>query len=127
MKNNDVLDSESTIESVATMTDDKQTNFMLQKMISDYLKKLELPPMEQILKKSNQVEEPGILTETHIKLLQCMVKDFYKATGRSIEVTAKQKGITLKEGTLSTLEQECVDTLLADYCKSIKQLLDETN
>ena len=124
--NNSVLNSDKTIESIATMTDDKQTNYMLQRMISDYLAKLELPSMEEILKKNNEVEEPGVLTETHIKLLQCMVKDYYKASGGSIEISAKQKGITLKEGTLSKLEEECVDKLLADYCKTRKSLLDDT-
>ncbi len=127
MENTDVLNSEETIESIGTMSDDKQANYMLQRMISDYLNKLELPSMEEILKKQNQVEEPGVLTETHIKLLQCMVKDFYKASGGSIEISAKQKGITLKEGTLSTIEKECIDKLLTDYCKSIKNLLDEMN
>jgi hypothetical protein len=122
--NNSVLNSDKTIESIATMTDDKQTNYMLQRMISDYLAKLQLPSMEEILKKTNQVEEPGVLTETHIKLLQCMVKDYYKVSGGSIEISAKQKGITLKEGTLSKLEEECVDKLLADYCRTIKNLLD---
>ena len=125
--NNDILNSDKTIESIATMTDDKQTNYMLQRMISDYLANLKLPSMEEILKKTNEVEEPGVLTETHIKLLQCMVKDYYKASGGSIEISAKQKGITLKEGTLSKLEEECVDKLLADYCKTIKSLLDDTN
>ena len=70
MENTDVLNSEETIESIGTMSDDKQANYMLQRMISDYLNKLELPSMEEILKKQNQVEEPGVLTETHIKLLQ---------------------------------------------------------
>lgn len=124
MDNKSVLNSDKTIESIATMTDDKQTNYMLQRMISDYLQKLELPSMEEILKKDGDNEIPGVLTDTHIKLLQCMVKDYYKASGGSIEISAKQKGITLKEGTLSVLEQECIDKLLADYCKSVKTLLD---
>ena len=122
--NNSVLNSDKAIESIASMTDEKQTNYMLQRMISDYLEKLELPPMEEILKKENKVEEPGVLTETHIKFLQCMIKDYYKAIGGSIEISAKQNGITLKEGTLSSLETECLDKLLADYCKSVKNLLD---
>lgn len=126
MDKNSVLNSDKTIESIATMNDDKQANYMLQRMISDYLAKFNLPTMEEILKKTNEVEEPGVLTETHIKLLQCMVKDYYKTTGGSIEISAKQKGITLVEGKLSELEQETVDKLLADYCKSIKNLLDET-
>lgn len=120
-----VLDSEETIETVATMSDEKQTNYMLQRMISDYLAKLELPSIDVILKKKNQVEEPGVLTESHILLLQCMIKDYYKASGGSIEISAKQRGIKLQEGTLSEIEKECLDKLLADYCKSIKNLLDE--
>lgn len=127
MDTNSVLDSEKTIESIATMTDEKQTNYMLQRMISDYLTKLNLPSIDVILKKKNQVEEPGVLTESHILLLQCMIKDYYKASGGSIEISAKQRGIKLKEGTLSTLEKECLDKLLADYCKSIKNLLDKVN
>lgn len=126
MDKNSVLNSDKTIESIATMTDDKQANYMLQRMISDYLAKFNLPTMEEILKKTNEVEEPGVLTETHIKLLQCMVKDYYKMSGGSIEITAKQKGVTLVEGKLSKLEQETVDKLLADYCKSVKNLLDKT-
>ena len=120
-----VLDSEETIETVATMSDEKQTNYMLQRMISDYLAKLELPSIDVILKKKDQVEEPGVLTESHILLLQCMIKDYYKASGGSIEISAKQRGIKLQEGTLSEIEKECLDKLLADYCKSIKNLLDD--
>lgn len=122
-----VLDSEETIENVATMTDEKQTNYMLQRMINDYLSKLELPSIDVILKKKNQVEEPGVLTESHILLLQCMIKDYYKASGGSIEISAKQRGIKLQEGTLSELEKECLDKLLADYCKSVKNLLDKAS
>lgn len=120
-----VLDSEETIETVATMSDEKQTNYMLQRMISDYLAKLELPSIDVILKKKGQVEAPGVLTESHILLLQCMIKDYYKASGGSIEISAKQRGIKLQEGTLSEIEKECLDKLLADYCKSIKNLLDD--
>lgn len=127
MENNDVLNSETTIESIDTMSDDKKANYMLQRMISDYLSKLELPSMEEILKKQNQVEEPGILTDTHIKLLQCMVKDFYQASGSSVEIVAREKGITLKEGILSSIEKECIDNLLTDYCKSVKNVIGENN
>ena len=127
MENKDVLNSETTIESIDTMSDDKKANYMLQRMISDYLSKLELPSMEEILKKQNQVEEPGILTDTHIKLLQCMVKDFYQASGSSVEIAAREKGITLKEGILSSIEKECIDNLLTDYCKSVKNVIGENN
>ena len=127
MENTDVLNSEKTIEGIGTMSDEKQANYMLQRMISDYLAKLELPTMEEILKKQDQVEEPGVLTETHVKLLQCMVKDYYKASGNSIEAVARQNGITLKEGVLSSIEKECIDNLLTDYCKSIKNVLNENN
>ncbi|MBQ9833764.1 MAG: hypothetical protein IJO33_01070 [Bacilli bacterium] len=127
MGNDNILNSDETFEKIATMTDDKQTNYMLQRMINDYLAKLKLPSTEEILKNADQTEEPGILTITHIKLLQCMVKDYYKASGGSIEISAKQKGIDLKEGTLSSLEEECIDKLLADYCKSVKAVLDSQN
>ncbi len=120
-----ILNSDETFEKLAEMSDDKQTNYMLQRMINDYLAKLDLPSTEDILNNADIKEEPGVLTKTHIKLLQCMVKDYYKASGGSIEVTAKQKGINLKEGELSSLEEECIDKLLADYCKSVKEVLDE--
>ena len=120
-----ILNSDETFEKLADMSDEKQTNYMLQRMINDYLAKLDLPSTEDILHNADLTEEPGVLTPTHIKLLQCMVKDYYKASGNSIEITAKQKGITLKEGELSSLEEECIDKLLADYCKSVKEVLDE--
>ena len=127
MGTDNILNSDENKKKIATMTDDKQTNYMLQRMINDYLAKLKMPSTEEILKNVNQTEEPGVLTRTHIKLLQCMVKDYYKASGGSIEISAKQKGIELKEGTLSSLEEECIDKLLADYCKSVKAILDEKN
>ena len=127
MGNESILNSDETFEKLAEMSDDKQTNYMLQRMINDYLAKLDLPSTEDILGNADLKEEPGVLTKTHIKLLQCMVKDYYKASGGSIEVTAKQKGIQLKEGELSSLEEECIDKLLADYCKSVKDVLDEAN
>lgn len=121
-----ILNSDQTLESIASMTDEKQTNYMLQRMISDYLNEIDLPPIEKYLEREGQKEEPGVLTTTHIKLLQCMIKDFYKANGGSIEISAKQKGIKLVEGTLSELEKETLDKLLADYCKNIKDQLDGT-
>ena len=119
-----ILNSDETFEKLAEMSDDKQTNYMLQRMINDYLAKLDLPSTEDILSNVDINEEPGVLTTTHIKLLQCMVKDYYKASGNSIEITAKQKGITLKEGELSDLELETIDTLLADYCKIVQELVE---
>ena len=124
MGKENILNSDETFEKLAEMSDDKQTNYMLQRMINDYLAKLDLPSTEDILSNVDINEEPGVLTTTHIKLLQCMVKDYYKASGGSIEVTAKQKGIELKEGVLSELEEECIDKLLADYCKTVKDVLD---
>lgn len=125
MGNDNILNSDETFEKIAGMSDDKQTNYMLQRMINDYLATLKLPSTEEILKNIEVEEQPGVLTRTHIKLLQCMVKDYYKASGGSIELTAKQKGIELKEGELSSLEEECIDKLLADYCKTVKDVLDE--
>ena len=125
MGKDNIINTDETIEKVADMSDDKQTNYMLQRMINDYLDRLDLPSTEDILNNADLKEEPGVLTPTHIKLLQCMVKDYYKATGNSIELTAKQKGINLVEGQLSSLEEECIDKLLADYCKGIKEVLDE--
>lgn len=125
MGKENILVSDETFEKLADMSDDKQTNYMLQRMINDYLAKLDLPSTEEILKNADLEEEPGVLTTTHIKLLQCMVKDYYKAIGLSIEVAAKEKGITLKEGELSEIEEDCIDRLLADYCKSVKEVLDE--
>lgn len=126
MGENSILNSDETFEKVAAMNEEQQTNYMLQRMVNDYLENLKLPSTEEILKSTGGTEEPGVLTKTHIKLLQCMVKDYYQAAGGSIEISAKQKGIELKEGVLSDLEQECVDKLLADYCKSVKDVLDQT-
>lgn len=123
-ENENVLNSDKTLESLASMTDEKQTNYMLQRMIAEYLNEIDLPSINTLLEKEGQKEEPGVLTTTHIKLLQCIIKDFYKANGGSIEISAKQKGIKLVEGTLSDLEKETLDQLLADYCKNIKDQLD---
>ena len=126
MGNNNVLNSDETFEKITTLPEEQQTNYMIQRMINDYLINLKLPTTDEILKEAGAQEEVGVLTPTHIKLLQCMVKDYYQAAGGSIEISAKQKGIELKEGVLSDLEQECVDKLLADYCNSVKKVLDET-
>ena len=120
-----ILNSDETFDKIASMSDEEQTNYMLQRMINDYLTKLKLPSTEEILKEAGEEEIPGKLTIAHIKLLQCMVKDYYKAAGGSIEISAKQKGIELKEGVLSELEEECIDKLLADYCETIKNAMDK--
>ena len=126
MENNEVMNNvaaETVVETTANVSDTEQSNYMLKRMISDYLAKLNLPTMEEILKKVNEEDKPGVLSSMHIKLLQCMVKDYYKATGKSIEVAAREQGITLKEGELSKLEEKCIDQLLADYCQSVKNSL----
>ena len=125
MNSNEVMDIATEEVSVTNSSDTEQANFMLKKMISDYLAKLNLPTIEEILDKVNEVDQPGILSSMHIKLLQCMVKDYYKATGRSIELVAREQGITLKEGEFSKLEEECLDKLLADYCQGIKNAMEQ--
>ena len=121
---NSILNSDETFEKVTKMTEEQQANYMLQRMINDYLDNLKLPTTDEILKSSGLTEEPGVLTKTHIKLLQCMVKDYYTTQNKSIEAVAKEKGITLKEGELSDLELETIDTLLADYCKIVQELVE---
>ena len=123
MNGNEVINNVTDEVTVASVNDTEQANFMLKRMISDYLDKLNLPTMEEILNKVNEVDQPGVLGNMHIKLLQCMVKDYYKATGQSIELAAKEQGITLKEGELSKIEEECLDKLLADYCQSVKNAM----
>jgi len=125
MGENSILNSDETFEKIATMPDEKQTNYMLQRMINDYLTTLKMPSTEEILSQANVKEEPGVLTKTHVKLLQCMVKDYYTATGKNIEEEAKEKGVELVEGELSALEQETVDKLLVDYCTNVKEILDK--
>ena len=125
MGENSILNSDETFEKIATMPDEKQTNYMLQRMINDYLTTLKMPSTEEILSQANVKEEPGVLTKTHVKLLQCMVKDYYTATGKNIEDEAREKGVELVEGELSTLEQETVDKLLVDYCTNVKEILDK--
>ena len=98
---------------------------MLQRMINDYLTALKMPSTEEILKEAGATEEPGVLTKAHVKLLQCMVKDYYTATGKDFDAIAKEKGIEIKDGELSPLEQECVDQLLVDYCTNVKEVLDK--
>ena len=125
MGENSILNSDETFEKIATMPDEKQTNYMLQRMINDYLTTLKMPSTEEILSQANVKEEPGVLTKTHVKLLQCMVKDYYTATGKNLEEEAKEKGVELVEGELSALEQETVDKLLVDYCTNVKEILDK--
>ena len=127
MNGNEVINNVTDEVTVTSVNDTEQANFMLKRMISDYLAKLNLPTMEEILKKVNEVDQPGVLSSMHIKLLQCMVKDYYKATGQSIEVAAKEQGITLKEGELSKIEEECLDKLLADYCQSVKNSMEQVS
>lgn len=127
MNSDEVMDVAAEDVVVTNTSDTEQANFMLKKMISDYLAKLNLPTIEEILDKVNEVDQPGILSSMHIKLLQCMVKDYYKATGRSIELVAREQGITLKEGEFSKLEEECLDKLLADYCQGIKNAMEQAS
>lgn len=113
------MENEVVMNNVTDEQTVENTNFMLKRLISDYLAKLNLPTMEEILAKVNEVDQPGILNSMQVKLLQCMIKDYYKANGQSIELVAKEKEITLKEGELSSLEKECLDKILADYCQKV--------
>ena len=88
MNSNEVMNNVTDEVAVSTINQTEQANNMLKRMISDYLAKLNLPTIEEILSKVNEVDQPGVLSSMHIKLLQCMVKDYYKATGQSIELVA---------------------------------------
>ena len=112
---NNVLYSQETIQKLDTFSAEQKSNYMLQRMINDYLKHLNLPPVSEVLNKIGEKEEAGVLTDTHIRLLQCMVKDYYQANNSNLEEVAKQKGIVIVDGQLSSLESECIDALLEKY------------
>lgn len=119
MTDESVLNRNETIELLKTFSEEQKSNYMLQRMIEDYLKKLNLPSMAKVFEKTGEKEEAGVLTKTHVRLLQCMVKDYYLAIGSNFDESVKSRGITIVDGTLSDLEQECVDKLLTDYCKAV--------
>ena len=60
MGNDNILNSDETFEKIASMSDDKQTNYMLQRMINDYLATLKLPSTEEILKNVEVVVEDEV-------------------------------------------------------------------
>lgn len=108
---------------VSNLSKDQQTNYMLQKLIDDYLKMTKSPSMSDILAQSGKKEVIGELTTEHNIILQYMVKDYYQAIGLSLDDTLKSKNIEFKEGVLSKVEQECVEKLLVDYCESVTNYL----
>ena len=108
---------------ISKLSKDQATNYMIQKMIDDYLKLNESPSMKEILTKVGKVETPGELTTEHNMILQAMVKDYYDAENKSFDDELKQAGIEFKEGVLSEIEVKCVEQLLLDYCDSLNAYL----
>ena len=120
--NNNVLTDEKTYIRLNFMSDEEKTNYFIQRLVDDYLREQNLPSVDEQLQKKGEKEEPGVITELHTRYLQCLIKDYFTATGKKIEAEAAARNITLKEGVLSELEQETLDTLLADYCKTIQKM-----
>lgn len=107
---------------------EKEYNLIIQNMISDYLKGTESPNINEILEKAEGKKEvEGELTKTHIQLVQAMIKDYYQSIGGNLENLAMQKGITIKDGELSSLEKETLGVIIQDYCMGIKTLLNKEN
>ena len=104
---------------IKKLDNDQQTNYMLQKLIDDYLKLTNSPSMDEILEAAGKKNVPGELTTEHNMILQCMVKDYYQASGTSLEELLKQNNIEFKDGVLSSIEQECIEKILVDYCESV--------
>lgn len=108
---------------ISKLSKEQATNYMIQKMIDDYLKINESPAMKEILAKVGKVEIVGELTPEHNMILQAMVKDYYDAEGKSLDEDLKAANVEFKDGILSKVELDCVDRLLRDYCDSLNDYL----
>ena len=108
---------------IKALSKDQQANYMLQKLIDDYLKLTKSPTMDEILANSGKKGVAGELTTEHYMILQCMVKDYYQAEGTSLEKILEDEGEEFKDGVLSKVEKDCVQKILMDYCESVTNYL----
>lgn len=106
-------------------TPEERTDYLIKKLIDDYLELTKAPSMKEILDKIGLADKKGELTKAHIQVLQCMVKDYYTSVGKNLEDEAKASGITIVDGELSDLEKACIEELLNDYCKTIISYLND--
>lgn len=107
---------------------EEEYNIVIQHMLSDFLKATNQPSLEElILKAEGTAEVEGKLTPTHIKLVKALIRDHFASIGGNLDNLAAQRGITIEEGKLSSIEEETLELLISDYLKGLKNIKIENN
>ena len=83
-----------------------QFNSIVQLLIDGYLRKKDKPKMADIMKSQNKVEEKGVLTEEHVKLIQQMIQEVASAVGVNISDEVRKSGAEYIPGKLSNIERQ---------------------
>ena len=83
-----------------------QFNSIVQLLIDGYLRKKDKPKMADIMKSQNKVEEKGVLTEEHVKLIQQMIQEEASAVGVNISDEVRKSGAEYIPGKLSNIERQ---------------------
>ena len=83
-----------------------QFNSIVQLLIDGYLRKKDKPKMADIMKSQNKVEEKGVLTEEHVKLIQQMIQEEASAVGENISDEVRKSGAEYIPGKLSNIERQ---------------------
>lgn len=83
-----------------------QFNSIVQLLIDGYLRKKDKPKMGDIMKSQNKVEEKGVLTEEHVKLIQQMIQEEASAVGVNISDEVRKSGAEYIPGKLSNIERQ---------------------
>ena len=95
-----------------------QFNSIVQLLIDGYLRKKDKPKMADIMKSQNKVEEKGVLTEEHVKLIQQMIQEEASAVGVNISDEVRKSGAEYIPGKLSNIERQflyiLVDNMLGE-------------
>ena len=83
-----------------------QFNSIVQLLIDGYLRKKDKPKMADIMKSQNKVEEKGVLTEEHVKLIQQMIQEEASAVGVNISDEVRKSGAEYIPGKLFNIERQ---------------------
>ncbi len=83
---------------------ERGTNLVIQFLVDGYLRRKEQPSMKSLLNAENLNDEPGLIYNYHIAILQMMIKEELEMIGLDIINEIAKTGEKYELGNLSSLE-----------------------
>lgn len=83
---------------------ERGTNLIIQFLVDGYLRRKEQPSMKSLLNAENLNDEPGLIYNYHIAILQMMIKEELEMIGLDIINEIAKTGEKYELGNLSSLE-----------------------